>query len=140
MSQNLRNTIIDNINDSIGTHLRTLQAIRTWTGEKAQLFKAVERLATTQRYLRFTGDFRDYPIEHKGQSCLYDVPSTQRGATGHVASRWVPPSRNVVSRSFSIDSPDRTQATLTLSNTRSRVHRTKTDAPPRPGRGASRAE
>lgn len=80
MTTNLPHTIVDNIDDSIGTHLRTLQAIRTWTGEKAQLFKTVERLATTQRYLRFTGDFRDYPIEHKGQSCLYDVPATQRGA------------------------------------------------------------
>jgi hypothetical protein len=80
MSHKRGYTIIDNIDDSIGAHLRALQALPTWTAAKAHLFRTVAKLAIAQRYLYFTGDFRDYPIEHKGQSCLYDVPSTQRGA------------------------------------------------------------
>jgi hypothetical protein len=80
MSHKRGHKIIDSIDDSIGAHLRDFQALPTWTAEKALAFRTVSKLAAAERYLYFTGDFRDYPIEHKGDSCLYDVPTTQRGA------------------------------------------------------------
>jgi hypothetical protein len=72
--------ITDDIDDEIGRRLRALGLIRTWNGEKMRLFSEVDELAKQERYLRFTGDFRDYHIEHKGSCCLYDIPPTQRGA------------------------------------------------------------
>jgi hypothetical protein len=72
--------IPDSLDDEVGKCLQRFHAIRTWTSAKAELFKQLERLTSKERYLRFSGDFRDYHLERKGQSCLYDVPHTQRGA------------------------------------------------------------
>jgi hypothetical protein len=75
-----QNQITDNLDDDVGKCLQRLHANPTWTAEKVSEFEELLRLCKLQRYFRFTGDFRDYHLERKGQSCLYDVPANQRGA------------------------------------------------------------
>ena len=72
--------ITDSLEDDVGKCLQRLHSIPTWTAGKKSVFEELLRLCKQQRYLRFTGDFRDYHLERKGQSCLYDVPANQRGA------------------------------------------------------------
>ena len=72
--------LTDSLDDDVGKCLHRLHAIPTWTAEKVYLFEELLRICKRQSYLRFTGDYRDYHLERKGQSCLYDVPLNQRGA------------------------------------------------------------
>ncbi len=72
--------ITDSLNDQIGRCLRRVHAIPTWTTVKVSEFEELIRLCEQERYLRFRGDYRDYHLERKGQSCLLDVPENQRGA------------------------------------------------------------
>ena len=78
LSHNLQ--IPDDIHDDVGILLRELHAIPTWTAVKHALYSQFEELVTRKSYVAFTGDCRDYHLERKGQSCLYDVPVNQRGA------------------------------------------------------------
>ena len=80
MALRAQNQIADSLDDDVGRCLQQLHAVPTWTAEKVSYFEELMRLCKRQRYLRFTGDFRDYHLERKGQSCLYDVPLNQRGA------------------------------------------------------------
>lgn len=80
MPFHLENQIEDNLNDEVGLSLRNLHLNRTWTAEKNRLFVQLEDLTKREKYLMFTGDYRDYHLERKGQSCIYDVPLSQRGA------------------------------------------------------------
>jgi hypothetical protein len=80
MGLKLIDQIEDSLEDEIGLCLRRLHATPTWTTVKSELFEQLMGLAKRERYMRFTGDFRDYHLERKGQSCLYDVPLGQRGA------------------------------------------------------------
>lgn len=80
MGLELIDQIEDSLEDEIGPCLRRLHATPTWTTVKSQLFEQLMCLTKRERYMRFTGDFRDYHLERKGQSCLYDVPLGQRGA------------------------------------------------------------
>ena len=80
MGLELIDQIEDSLEDEIGLCLRRLHATPTWTTVKSQLFEQLMCLTKRERYMRFTGDFRDYHLERKGQSCLYDVPLGQRGA------------------------------------------------------------
>lgn len=75
-----KNKIYDDLSDEIGESLRKLNMHLRWTKEKHSIFSEFERLAKKKKYLFFTGDFRDYHIERKGEHCLYDVPVTQKGA------------------------------------------------------------
>jgi len=74
------NKIHDDLTDEIGKCLRELDTHPRWTKEKHKLFSNFERLAKKHKYIFFTGDFRDYHIERKGEHCLYDVPLNQKGA------------------------------------------------------------
>lgn len=76
----LENQIQDEIPDAVGKCLEELRKIPTWTKKKIELFAAFESMAKREKYLHFTGDFRDYHLQTKGQHCLYDVPVNQRGA------------------------------------------------------------
>lgn len=78
LSHNLQTP--DDIHDDVGILLRELHAIPTWTDAKHAIYAEFERLVKSREYLFFTGDCRDYHLERKGQSCLYDVPLKQRGA------------------------------------------------------------
>jgi hypothetical protein len=80
MAFHLENQIEDNLDDEVGRCLRNLHLNRTWTAEKKRLFAQLEVLTKRERYLLFTGDYRDYHLERKGQSCIYAVPLSQRGA------------------------------------------------------------
>jgi hypothetical protein len=80
MGLKVHDQIDDSIDDEVGLCLRKLHANPTWTTEKIQLFEQLMALTKREKYMRFTGDFRDYHLERKGQSCLYDVPLGQRGA------------------------------------------------------------
>ena len=80
MALQAQDRITDSLDDDIGRCLQRLHAIQTWNAEKVSEFEELIRLCKRQRYLRFTGDYRDYHLERKGQSCLYDVPLNQRGA------------------------------------------------------------
>jgi hypothetical protein len=80
MSLCVLDKIDDDIDDELGRLLRQLRTMPTWTDEKKRLFKEASEVASRENYLRFTGDFRDYNVVRNGDSCLYDVPPTQRGA------------------------------------------------------------
>jgi endogenous inhibitor of DNA gyrase (YacG/DUF329 family) len=80
MALKFENQIRDDLNDDVGRCLRALHAHPTWTAAKVAAFKHLEEVAAQEGYLRFTGDFRSYHLERKGESCLYDIPMTQRGA------------------------------------------------------------
>ncbi len=80
MAFQAQDRITDSLDDDVGRCLQRLHAIPTWTAEKLSEFEELMRISKRQRYLRFTGDYRDYHLERKGQSCLYDVPVNQRGA------------------------------------------------------------
>lgn len=89
MSLNHNLQIPDDIHDDVGILLRELHAIPTWTDAKHALYSRFEELVTRKSYLAFTGDCRDYHLERKGQSCLYDVPLNQRGALAKFAGKRV---------------------------------------------------
>lgn len=72
--------LADDIDDPIGRLLRDLGKLPRWTNKKYAIFAEFVTLARETGYILFTGDFRDYHIEHKGSHCLYDIPKTQRGA------------------------------------------------------------
>ena len=80
MALSVEDRIEDNLPDAIGKCLRAFNQIPTWNKEKIELFDAFLRLASKEKYLEFTGDFRDYHLQRKGQHCLYVVPENQRGA------------------------------------------------------------
>ena len=80
MAFKVHNQITDSLEDDVAKCLKRLHAIPTWTAEKVAEFEDLQRICRRYRYLRFTGDYRDYHVERKGQSCLYDVPLNQRGA------------------------------------------------------------
>lgn len=80
MALKFENQIEDDLNDDVGRCLRALHAHPTWTAAKAAAFRHLEEVAAQEGYLRFTGDFRSYHLERKGESCLYDIPMGQRGA------------------------------------------------------------
>ena len=80
MALKLTDQMADEIDDEVGLCLRELIAIPTWTGDKHLLFAKLDRLVEGESYLRFRGDYRDYHLERKGQSCLFDIPENQRGA------------------------------------------------------------
>lgn len=75
-----KNKIYDDLPDEIGKCLRKLNTHLSWTKEKHGIFADFESLAKKGKYIFFTGDFRDYHLERKGEHCLYIVPVTQRGA------------------------------------------------------------
>ena len=79
----------DDIHDDVGIMLRNLRAIPNWTDAKHAIYAEFERLVKSREYLFFTGDCRDYHLERKGQSCLYDVPLNQRGALAKFAGKRV---------------------------------------------------
>ena len=82
--------IPDNLKDAEGECLRKLNSIPTWNTEKIILFDAFEGLARAKgSYLKFTGDFRDYHLQTKGQHCLYQVPLNQRGALAAFAGKKI---------------------------------------------------
>jgi len=72
--------IEDLLADEVGICLRMFHANQTWAAVKFELFEELMALTKRERYQRFTGDYRDYYLQRKGQSCLYDVPIGQRGA------------------------------------------------------------
>ena len=80
MAFQAQDQITDRLDDDVGKCLQRLHAIPTWTSEKVAEFEELLALCKRERYLRFTGDYRDYHLERKGQSCLYDVPVNQWGA------------------------------------------------------------
>ncbi len=80
MALKVEGQIADTLEDQVGLCLREFHSIKTWTADKTRLFEMLIRLANQERYFSFKGDFRDYHLERKGQSCLYDVPENQRGA------------------------------------------------------------
>ena len=71
--------IEDNINDADGVLLRELNAIKGWNKQKHSLYKQWASILAAGTYTMFKGDFRDYHLKLKGDSCLYDVPDTQLG-------------------------------------------------------------
>ena len=80
MGLKVEDQVEDLFQDEVGRCLRELHRHRTWTSEKLRLYDELMRLVQTNGYLSFKGDFRDYHLERKAQSCIYVVPQDQRGA------------------------------------------------------------
>jgi len=73
----------------VGAVLREMRSLPTWTARKYELFAEFKRLAGRKAYLRFTADSRDYRLSGSGNSCLYQVPFSQRGALSVFAGKFI---------------------------------------------------
>ena len=80
MSLKIEDQIIDDFRDNIWNCLDSLHSVSSWSKEKFGKFAELEKRLQDEGYLKFTGDYRDYHLERKGQACLYVIPETQRGA------------------------------------------------------------
>ncbi len=89
MTLRIQDQIADNRDDDVGLCLYRLNAIPTWTSVKMSLFSELLRLTKSGRYLHFKGDFRDYHLERKGQSCIYQIPLNQKGALSKFRGKQV---------------------------------------------------
>ncbi len=89
MTLKFETKIADDLPDAVGRCLHRLNAVPTWTREKHDLFDEFEKLAHAAGYLKFTGDWRDYHLQRKGEHCLYMIPPGQRGALAVFAGKRV---------------------------------------------------
>lgn len=89
MAFKAHNQIKDSLEDDMAKCLQRLHAIPTWTAHKYQVFAQFERLAHQNGYLKFTADMRDYRLSGSGNSCLYQVPFSQRGALSVFAGKFI---------------------------------------------------
>ena len=62
--------IEDSLEDEIGLCLRRLHATQTWTTVKGEIFDQLMCLMKGERYMRFTGNYRDTTLRD-----LYADPS-----------------------------------------------------------------
>ena len=85
----LQQQLSDDVDDAIGSQLRAFHAVPSWTQDKHALYWAMESAALDQGYMPFSGDSRDYLLERKGSSCLFDVPLHARGALKWFAGQRV---------------------------------------------------
>ena len=79
----------DDITDDISILLKKVWRINTWNKEKHDLIDAIEKLAVQSGYKKFTGDYRTYNLQYKGEHCLYDVPSDKRWALSRFRNKRV---------------------------------------------------
>ena len=70
----------DNLKDDISLAFHLFKSIETWDKQKKGIYDSIEKMLVERKYLRFTGDSRQYHLYRKGESCLYDVPYNQQGA------------------------------------------------------------
>ncbi len=70
---------LDCYDDELANSIAQLSKLETWDAEAKRLFAQIERLCQTNKFIYFTGDYRDYHLTRKGQSAIYDVPMNQRG-------------------------------------------------------------
>lgn len=89
MALKRENQIPDDIQDEIGICLRKLHAIPTWTAHKHAVYEEFKELIKTEKYFSFSADCRDYHLERKGQSCIYNVPEDQQGALSIFAGKRI---------------------------------------------------
>lgn len=69
----------DPLDGDVGVLLTKLQAMPTWTADKANLNLALQAMLTARGYVRFVGHPSRYHLERIGESCLYAVPPNRRG-------------------------------------------------------------
>jgi hypothetical protein len=75
----LKEKIDDDLGDEIFITSRQMMAKNTWDKECVQLFEELEKILSKKKYKEFNGDCRRYHLTRKGVSCLFDVPTDQRG-------------------------------------------------------------
>jgi hypothetical protein len=75
----LEDKIEDNLGDEISVICAKMTAKNTWNKESVQLFTDLEKLLSAKKYKEFAGDWRRHHLTRKGESCLFDVPTDQRG-------------------------------------------------------------
>jgi hypothetical protein len=73
------NQVKDNLGDKISEITAAMMAKSSWDGECKVLFEKLEKELSVRKYTEFIGDCRYYHLTRKGQACLYDIPSNQRG-------------------------------------------------------------
>ena len=83
------NKFHDLLDDEVGLCLREMMSFPTWVKAKFELFERFRRLAKKERYFLFTADVRDYKVSGSGVSCLYQVPSNQRGALRRFRGKYI---------------------------------------------------
>jgi hypothetical protein len=89
MTLKLEDQIKDDLQDEVGKCLRALNKVPIWNKDKHAMFDAFLKLAETENYLEFKGDYRDYHLQRKAEHCLYVVPENQRGALQVFAGKKV---------------------------------------------------
>ncbi|MDB9704048.1 hypothetical protein OAA86_08150 [Rhodospirillales bacterium] len=77
--QKLEDKIEDDLGDEISNISNKMMAKRTWDGECVQFFEELKKLLDKKKYKAFDGDCRRYFLTRKGETCLFDVPTEQRG-------------------------------------------------------------
>ena len=75
----IEDQLTDNLYDEISGIVLKMASKKTWDASCADMFEKLEKILTKKKYKTFSGDCRTYHLTRKGQSCLYDVPSNQRG-------------------------------------------------------------
>ena len=69
----------DCYDDELANSIAQLSKLETWGAEAKKLYSKIESLCKRKKFIRFSGDYRDYHLTRKGQSAIYDIPLNQRG-------------------------------------------------------------
>jgi hypothetical protein len=89
MAIKIDNKFPDLLDDDIGLCLREMTSFPTWVKAKFESFERFRRLAKKERHSLFTADVRDYKVSGSGVSCLYQVPTNQRGALSRFRGKYI---------------------------------------------------
>lgn len=79
----------DHIDGSVAELLREAAKFPNWNSRKRELVSESVAQAKRLGYISFTGDFRTYGIEHKGEQAVFEVLQGQRGALAPFAGQIV---------------------------------------------------
>ena len=81
--------INDVLLDKVGKILIRLQSIPRWNNAKYAIYEELINQMTNEGYKRFSGDYRTYHLQRKGQHCVYKIPSGQKGALAQFSGMTV---------------------------------------------------
>ena len=80
MTLKFNSQLNDTISDIVGKILLKLDTMPRWTNAKYIIYDQLLNQMAIEGYKCFSGDYRTYHIQRKGQHCLYMVPPDHKGA------------------------------------------------------------